>query len=75
MHRDFFVLNKKSNLVLIESMSCIKFIRSNLNIFSTNLDTGYSYRSGTVNSNTVNSKFHLIRSFCEIFARFLLFHV
>ena len=28
------------------------------------------YRSGTV-----NSKFHLIRSFCEIFARFLSFHV
>ena len=26
-----------------------------------------SYRSGTVNSNTVNSKFHLIRSYCEIF--------
>ena len=35
----------------------------------------YQYRSGTVNSNTVNSKFHLIRSFFEIFARFLLFHV
>ena len=34
-----------------------------------------NYRSGTVNSNTVNSKFHLIRSFCEIFARFLSFHV
>ena len=33
------------------------------------------YRSGTVNSNTVISKFHLIRSFCEIFARFLSFHV
>ena len=33
------------------------------------------YRSGTVNSNTVNSKFHLIRSFFEIFATFLLFHV
>ena len=33
------------------------------------------YRSGTVNSNTVNSKFHLIRSFFEIFARFLSFHV
>ena len=33
------------------------------------------YRSGTVNSNTVNSKFHLIRSFFEIFARYLLFHV
>ena len=26
------------------------------------------YRSGTVNSNTVNSKFHLIRSFCEMFS-------
>ena len=34
-----------------------------------------NYRSGTVNSNTVNSKFHLIRSFFEIFATFLLFHV
>ena len=33
------------------------------------------YRLGTVNSNTVNSKFHLIRSFFEIFATFLLFHV
>ena len=33
------------------------------------------YRSGTANSKTVNSKFHLIRSFCEIFARFLSFHV
>ena len=35
----------------------------------------HKYRLGTVNSNTVNSKFHLIRSFCEIFARFLSFHV
>ena len=26
-----------------------------------------NYRSGTVNSNTVNSKFHLIRSYYEIF--------
>ena len=33
------------------------------------------YRSGTLNSNMVNSKFHLIRSFFEIFARFLSFHV
>ena len=33
------------------------------------------YRSGMLNSNTVNSKFHLIRSFFEIFARFLSFHV
>ena len=35
-----------------------------------NWDTGnktqfLNYRSGTVNSNTVNSKFHLIRSFFE----------
>ena len=27
----------------------------------------YSYRSGTVKSNTVNSKFHLIQIYCEIF--------
>ena len=33
------------------------------------------YRWGTVNSNTANSKFDLIRSFFEIFARFLSFHV
>ena len=33
------------------------------------------YRSGTVNSNMANSKFHFIQSFCEIFARFLSFHV
>ena len=33
------------------------------------------YRSDTVNSNTVNSKFHLIRSFFDISARFLSFHV
>ena len=33
------------------------------------------YRSGTVNSKTVNSKFHLIRSFFEYFARILSFHV
>ena len=34
-----------------------------------------TYRSGTVNSNMVNSKFHLIWNFCEIFTRFLSFHV
>ena len=38
-------------------------------------DSNNHYRLGTVNSNTVNSKFHLIRSFFEIFARFLSFHV
>ena len=34
-----------------------------------------TYRSETLNSNTVNSKFHLIRSFFEILARILSFHV
>ena len=33
------------------------------------------YRSGTVNSNMVNSKLHLIQSFFEIFDTFLSFHV
>ena len=33
---------------------------------------GY-YRSGPVNSNTVNSKFHLIQTFLKIFATFLSF--
>ena len=33
------------------------------------------YRSGTVNSNAVNSKFHLIRSYCEYLARILSFNV
>ena len=35
----------------------------------------FRYRSGMLNSNTDNSKFHLIRSLFEIFARFLSFHV
>ena len=34
-----------------------------------------SYRSRMLNLNTVNSKFHLIRSFFEILARILSFHV
>ena len=33
------------------------------------------YRFGTVNLNTVNSKFYLIQSFFEIFARFLSVHI
>ena len=35
----------------------------------------WCYRSGTVNSNTVNSKFHIIRSYCEYLARILSIHV
>ena len=33
----------------------------------TDILNNLKYRSGTVNSNTVNSKFHLIGSYCEIF--------
>ena len=33
------------------------------------------YRSGMLNSNTVNSKFHLIQNFFEYLAKFLSFHV
>ena len=33
------------------------------------------FRSRMVNANTVNSKFHLIRSFFEYLARILSFHV
>ena len=33
------------------------------------------YNAGTLDSNMVNSKFHLIRSFFEILARILSFHV
>ena len=40
-----------------------------------NNDLPMKYRSGKVNSNTVNSKFHLIRSYCEILAKILSFHV
>ena len=38
-----------------------------LNVFIFFLHWKSTYRSGTVNLNTVNSNFHLIRSFCEIF--------
>ena len=31
------------------------------------------YRSGTVNSNMVDSKFHFIRSFCEMFSYHFMF--
>ena len=41
-------------------MSSYLIVRTNSQVVS-------EYRSGRVNSNTVNSKFHLIRSYCEIF--------
>ena len=54
----------KSALIFRKLKYLIKhFILHKLNF---NQDKLY-YRSGTVNSNMVNSKFHLIRSYCEIF--------
>ena len=35
----------------------------------------WKYRSVTVNLNTVNSKFHLIRSYCKYLATILSIHV
>ena len=54
-------INSGQEIVLI--ISAISFI--NVNIKSARCSC--QYRSGTVNSNTINSKFHLIRSYCEIF--------
>ena len=45
----------------------LKFLSTNLIISLKLLSCQRIYRSGTVNSNTVNSKFHLIRSYYEIF--------
>ena len=45
-----------------------------LDTISSSINGGI-YRSGMVNSNTVNLKFHLIWSFFEIFDTFLSFHV
>ena len=42
-------------------------------IFEALLFSPNGYRSGTVNSNTVNSKFHLIRSYWEYLATILSF--
>ena len=47
-----------------------KILKYKFKIQSDNSFNVIHYRSGTV-----NSKFHLIWSFFEIFARFLLFHV
>ena len=56
--------NDTKDDIYFGSVSCKGWIKiSNMRVTS-------NYRSGTV-----NSKFHLIRSFFEIFATFLLFHV
>ena len=57
-----------ANIILGKLYSQMKF-------YITSFCSHLTYRSGMLNSNTVNSKFHLIRSFFEIFARFLSFHV
>ena len=65
----------KDEFIPMEGL-CELFEHSNegAEVFSV-LFIGMYYRSGTVNSNTVNSKFHLIRSCCKYLARFLSFHV
>ena len=85
VHSVFFVYNKcefLSSIILYIILliynitnTCYVYI-AHIDIFDPEIATIITYyRSGTVNSNTVNSKFHLIRSFSEIFARFLSFHV
>ena len=51
-----YIFPSQHNAVICWFFWFIYFVKCTLN-----------YRSGTVNSNTVNSKFHLIRSYCEIF--------
>ena len=69
----FHMSFSKKFFVKLEEMN-----KKNLNksgVWAQDILITLNYRSGTVNLNTVNSKFHLIRSFFEIFARFLSFHV
>ena len=63
-----------TNILSLNSANSVKTFRKN-SIVKVGLFRKPRYRSGMVNSNTVNSKFHLIRSICEIFARLLSFHV
>ena len=58
------------NIMILEPQHVCLFSITNM------LHWSSPYRSGTLNSNTVNSnpvnlKFHFIRSFCEMFVRFL----
>ena len=63
-------------LCFVRHAHFVRHVHSSRSVFFYNYSNIIAcYRSGTVNSNTVNSKFHLIRSFFEIFARFLSFHV
>ena len=65
--KEVFINTHATFLLILVPHSCFLFCFSTFN--------WNNYRSGTVNSNTVNSKFHFIRSFFEILARFLSFHV
>ena len=62
-------ISRQEGLMHIPTQNCLK---ANKHMFC---NKKLWYRSGTVNSNTVNSKFHLIQSFFEILARILSFHV
>ena len=55
--------------------NCTTFSIDKLSFLRQKLSDKKNYRSGTVNSNMINSKFYLIQSFFEILARILSFHV
>ena len=63
---DFPVRILTKLLIGLQKMLKLTFGEHHIHTSCRNHDEGM-YRSGTVNSNTVNSKFHLIRSYCEIF--------
>ena len=66
------IVNEKTKIIT----QILEFLTSGVTSREVPTSKGSSlYRSDTANSNTVNSKFHLIRSLSEDFARFLSFHV
>ena len=64
----------KDNSVKLKLGTSLAFYINYETIFQTFDYQIYNYRSGTANSNTVNSKLHLIQSLGQDFARFLSFH-
>ena len=62
-HTGYFVTNSATTRCLITGVWSLPF--HHFDCFKGKCTL--LYRSGTVNSNMVNSKFHLIRSYCEIF--------
>ena len=52
-----------------------KYNEINFKVRSLETYSANSFRLGMVNSNTINSKFHLIRSYCKYLATILSFHL